>query len=64
MTGETETNEHLDGIEALLIEINDKFMSRVFWGVLGALVAFALLVIVFVIVAGAFLAITIADVQP
>lgn len=46
VTGETETNERLDCIEAQLIEMNDKFWSRVFWGVLGAHIALILLGII------------------
>lgn len=58
-----ETNEQLDRIEAQLIEMNSKFEWRVFWGVLGALIAFVVLGIVLGIVAVVFLGYTIAEVQ-
>ena len=44
-----ETNEQLDRIEAQLIEMNSKFDWRVFWGVLGAHIAFIILAIILVI---------------
>ena len=61
-----ETNEHLDRIEAQLIEMNDKFLSRVFWGVLGAHIALILLPILGIIlgiVIAMFFGITIAELQ-
>lgn len=59
-----ETNEHLDRIEAQLIEMNDKFMPRVFWGVLGAHIALILLPILGIIlgiVIAMFFGVTIAE---
>lgn len=58
-----ETNEQLDRIEAQLIEMNSKFEWRVFWGVLGALIAFTVLGIILGIILVEFLRNTITELQ-
>ena len=63
MTDETETNERLDCIEAQLIEMNDKFWSRVFWGVLCAHIVLILLGIISGILIVVFFRATFAEVQ-
>ena len=63
MTDETKTNKRLDFIEDQLIEINVKFWSRVFWGVLSAHIVLILLGIISGILIAVFFGATIVDVQ-